>query len=200
VLLIGLTGGIGSGKSTVADLFARLGAGVVDTDLLARELTEPGTPVLARIAAEFGTEILSPDASLNRSRLRKRVFADPAARARLESLLHPPIRELMLERAAALPSPYAILVIPLLLETGQDALVDRVLVVDCPESVQVERVHRRSGLPEDEIARIMGSQIPRAERLSRADDVIDNQGDPDALPPQVERLHRAYLALAESPA
>jgi dephospho-CoA kinase len=106
----------------------------------------------------------------------------------------------MLERAAALPSPYAILVIPLLLETGQDALVDRVLVVDCPESVQVERVHRRSGLPEDEIARIMGSQIPRAERLSRADDVIDNQGDPDALPPQVERLHRAYLALAESPA
>lgn len=198
MLLIGLTGGIGSGKSTVADLFGRLGAGVVDTDLLARELTGPGTPVLARIAGEFGTEILNPDASLNRSRLRKRVFADPAARARLESLLHPPIRKLMLERAAALPSSYAILVIPLLFETGQDALVDRVLVVDCPESVQVARVHQRSGLPEDEIARIMGSQIPRAERLSRADDVIDNQGDPDTLPPQVERLHRAYLALAES--
>lgn len=198
MLLIGLTGGIGSGKSTVADLFARLGAGVVDTDLLARELTGPGTPVLARIAGEFGTEVLNPDASLNRSRLRQRVFADPAARKRLESLLHPPIRELMLERAAALPSPYAILVIPLLLETGQDALVDRVLVVDCPEPVQLERVHQRSGLPEDEITRIMGSQIPRTERLSRADDVIDNQGDPDALPPQVERLHRAYLALAES--
>ena len=198
MLLIGLTGGIGSGKSTVAGLFARLGAGVVDTDLLARELTGPGTPVLARIVGEFGTEILSPDASLNRSRLRKRVFADPAARARLESLLHPPIRELMLERAATLSSPYAILVIPLLFETGQDVLVDRVLVVDCPEQVQLERVHQRSGLPGDEIARIMGSQIPRAERLSRADDVIDNQGDPEALPPQMERLHGAYLALAES--
>ncbi len=196
MLLIGLTGGIGSGKSTVASLFAGLGAGIVDTDLLGRELTEPGTPALARIAAELGTEILNPDGSLNRARLRERVFSDPAARARLEALLHPPIRDLMLERAARLQTPYVILVIPLLFETGQQALVHRVLVVDCPESIQVERVHRRSGLPEAEIARIMASQIPRAERLARADDVIENQGDAGALPPQVGLLHRNYLALA----
>jgi dephospho-CoA kinase len=198
MLLIGLTGGIGSGKSTVAELFSRLGAGIVDTDLLARELTEPGTPVLTRIASEFGAEALHPDGSLNRAWLRERVFADPSARVRLEALLHPPIRDLMLERAAALPSPYVVLVIPLLYEAGQDALVERVLVVDCPESVQIERVRQRSGLPDAEIARIMGSQITRTERLAKADDVIDNQGEPDTLSPQVERLHRAYLALAKS--
>jgi dephospho-CoA kinase len=198
MLLIGLTGGIGSGKSTVAELFSRLGAGIVDTDLLSRELTEPGTPVLTRIASEFGAEALRPDGSLNRAWLRERVFADPDARVRLEALLHPPIRELMLERAGALPSPYVLLVIPLLYETGQDSLVERVLAVDCPESVQIERVRRRSGLPAAEIARIMGSQISRTERLAKADDVIDNQGEPDTLPPQVERLHRAYLALARS--
>lgn len=198
MLRIGLTGGIGSGKSTVADLFSRLGAGIVDTDLLARELTEPGTPILARIASEFGAQVLGPDGSLNRAWLRESVFGDPSARIRLEALLHPPIRDLMLQRAAALHSPYGILVIPLLYETGQESLVERVLVVDCPESLQVERVRRRSGLPAAEIARIMGSQITRAERLAKADDVIDNQGEPDTLPPQVERLHRAYLAMAES--
>jgi dephospho-CoA kinase len=198
VLLIGLTGGIGSGKSTVADLFARLGAGVVDTDLLARELTQPGTPTLAQIAAELGAEILNPDGSLDRGRLRGRVFSDPAARARLESILHPPIRDLMLERAARLRAPYVILMIPLLFETGQQALVHRVLVVDCPEAIQVERVRRRSGLSEPEIARIMESQVPRAERLAGADDVISNQGEPEALLPQVEELHRHYLALATS--
>jgi len=198
MLQIGLTGGIGSGKTTVAELFARLGAGIVDTDLLARELTEPGAPILTRIAAELGAEMLNPDASLNRARLRERVFADPAARARLESLLHPPIRDLMLERAGALQTPYAVLVIPLLFETGQEALVDRVLVVDCPQAIQMDRVRRRSGLPEAEIARIMRSQISRADRLARADDVIDNQGELDALHPQVERLHQAYLELAQS--
>lgn len=196
MLLIGLTGGIGSGKSTVAELFAHLGAGVVDTDLLARELTQPGAPALTQIASEFGAEILSPDGALDRGRLRGRVFADPAARARLESILHPPIRDLMLERAAAIRTPYVILVIPLLFETGQQALVDRVLVVDCPEAIQVERVRRRSGLSEPEIARIMASQVPRAERLARADDVISNQVDPEALLPQVKDLHRHYLALA----
>ena len=200
MLLIGLTGGIGSGKSTVADLFANLGAGVVDTDLLARELTEPGTPTLAQIVSELGGEVLNPDGSLNRGRLRQRVFADPAARSGLEALLHPPIRDLMLERAARLQAPYVILVIPLLFETGQESLVDRVLAVDCPEPTQVERVRQRSRLPEAEIARIMASQVPRGERLARADDVIDNRGDPDALPPQVERLHRSYLALAASAA
>lgn len=196
MLLIGLTGGIGSGKSKVADLFAGLGAGIVDTDLLARELTEPGTPTLARVAADFGPDILGPDGALDRARLRERVFAEPAARARLESILHPPIRGLMLERAARLHTPYVILVIPLLLETGQQTLVSRVLVVDCPEALQIERVRRRSSLSRSEIARIIASQIPRAERLAHADDVIDNQAEPDALAPQVQRLHRTYLALA----
>lgn len=198
MLLIGLTGGIGSGKSTVAELFADLGAGVVDTDLLARELTQPGTATLARIADAFGPEVLNPDGSLDRARLRGLAFKDPADRARLEAILHPPIRELMLERAAGLQAPYVLLVIPLLLETGQWSLVDRVLVVDCPERLQMERVQARSGLPQAQIARIMGSQAPRAERLAKADDIIDNQGAPETLQAQVEQLHRCYLALAAS--
>jgi dephospho-CoA kinase len=192
---VGLTGGIGSGKSTVADRLAALGAGVIDTDLLARELTEPDTPTLARIGAEF-SGVLLPDGHLDRAALRRQVFADPCARARLESILHPPIRTLMLERAECLTTPYAVLVIPLLFETGQESLMDRVLVVDCPEPIQIERVRRRSQLPEAEIARIIASQIPRAERLARADDVIDNGSGPDDLLPQIEQLHRAYLALA----
>ena len=192
---VGLTGGIGSGKSTVADRLAALGAGVIDTDLLARELTEPDTPTLARIGAEFNG-VLLPDGHLDRAALRRQVFADPCARTRLESILHPPIRTLMLERAECLTTPYAVLVIPLLFETGQESLMDRVLVVDCPEPIQIERVRLRSQLPEAEIARIIASQIPRSERLARADDVIDNGSGPDDLTPQIEQLHRAYLALA----
>jgi len=196
--LVGLTGGIGSGKSTVADQLGALGAGVIDTDLIARELTEPGTPTLARIAADFGPGILLPDGTLDRSNLRRRVFQDAGARARLESILHPPIRALMLQRAGQLQTPYAVLVIPLLLETGQVSLVDRVLVVDCPEPIQIERVVRRNGLSEAEVRRIIASQIPRAERIARADDLIDNQGEPRDLMAQVDRLHRAYLALARA--
>ena len=192
---VGLTGGIGSGKSSVAERFAALGAGVIDTDLLARELTAPGTPTLAQIGAQF-RGVLLPDGNLDRVRLRGLVFADPAARARLESILHPPIRGLMLERAAGLGTPYVLLVVPLLLETGQESLTDRVLVVDCPEPAQIVRVCRRSLLEETEIKRIIASQIPRAERLARADDVIDNGGSPADLGPQVERLHQTYLALA----
>ncbi|WP_295392254.1 dephospho-CoA kinase [uncultured Thiodictyon sp.] len=197
MLTIGLTGGIGSGKSTVAERFAALGAGVIDTDLLARELTEPGTATLGRIAAAFDA-VLQPDGQLDRAALRALVFADPAARRRLESILHPPIRALMLERAAQLPTPYAVLVIPLLFETGQETLVDRVLAVDCPEPLQIERVCRRSGLAAAEVARIVATQVPRIERLARADEAIDNQGEPAELGPQIERLHRRYLALARS--
>ena len=196
MLLVGLTGGIGSGKSTVADLFAGLGAGIVDTDLLARELTAPDTPTFSQIVTEFGPDLLHPDGTMDRTWLRERVFADAAARARLEAILHPPIRALMLERAAQLTAPYVLLVIPLLFETGQETLVERVLAVDCPEAIQIERVQRRSGLSDTEVARIIASQIPRAERLAKADDVIDNQGGPCALAPQVERLHQFYLALA----
>ena len=192
---VGLTGGIGSGKSTVADRLAALGAGVIDTDLLARELTEPGTPTLAKIGKEFHG-VLLPDGHLDRAALRRQVFADPLARTRLETILHPLIRTLMLERAARLTTPYAVLVIPLLFETGQESLMDRVLVVDCPEPIQIERVCRRNQLPEAEVARIIASQIPRAERLARADEVIDNGNGHDDLMPQIEQLHRAYLALA----
>ena len=174
---VGLTGGIGSGKSTVAERFAALGAGVIDTDLLARELTEPGTPTLARIGAQFGTVVL-PDGSLDRAALRGLVFADPRARARLESILHPPIRGLMLERAACLQTPYVLLVVPLLLESGQESLADRVLVVDCPQAAQIARVCRRSLLAQAEVRRIIASQIPRTRRLARADDIIDNGGQP----------------------
>jgi dephospho-CoA kinase len=195
VFKVGLTGGIGSGKSTVAEHLGVLGAGIVDTDLLARELTAAGTPTLARITARFPGCLL-PDGTLDRGALRARVFADTKARAALESILHPPIRALMLARAARLTTPYAVLVIPLLLETGQDTLVDRVLVVDCPEATQVTRVQRRSGLAADEIACIIASQVPRAERLARAHDIIDNTGAPDTLCAQIERLHRVYLEMA----
>jgi dephospho-CoA kinase len=196
VFKVGLTGGIGSGKSCVADLFAGLGAGVIDTDLIARELTEPGTSTLAQIVCDFGVEVLSPDGTLDRGGLRERVFRDRAARSRLESILHPRIRDLMLERAAKLHAPYAVLVVPLLFETGQEILMDRVLVVDCPKATQIQRVQRRNQLAPAEIARILASQVSRAERLARADDVIDNSGERVALEPQVERLHRVYLDLA----
>jgi dephospho-CoA kinase len=199
VFKVALTGGIGCGKSTVADLLAALGAGVIDADLLAHELTAPGTPTLDQIGAQF-RGVLHADGRLDRAALRALVFADPAARSRLEGILHPRIRALMLERAARLTSPYAVLVIPLLFETGQETLVDRVLVVDCPEPVQIARVQRRSGLAADEVSRIIASQVPRAVRLARAHDIIDNGDGPPTLGPQVEHLHRAYLARAAATA
>ncbi|WP_295408329.1 dephospho-CoA kinase [uncultured Thiocystis sp.] len=195
---VALTGGIGSGKSTVAEQLGALGAGVIDTDLLSRELTAAGHPVLERIAAVFGGSILQSDGSLDRAALRERIFRSPAERAQLESILHPAIKNLMLERLATLDAPYAVLVIPLLFETGQQTLVDRILVVDVPEHVQIERVKRRSGLPEDEILRIVASQSPRQERNARADDILDNSGDTAALSSQVRHLHRRYFQFAKS--
>ncbi len=197
-LIVALTGGIGSGKSTVADQLGAFGAGVIDTDLLSRELTVAGHPILERITAIFGDRILQADGSLDRAALRERIFHSPAARAQLEAILHPAIKDLMLERLATLEAPYSVLVIPLLFETGQQTLADRVLVVDVPESVQIERVKRRSGLPEDEITRIIASQIPRHERIARAHDIIDNSGDTAALSPQVQYLHARYLHLAHA--
>lgn len=197
MLVVALTGGIGSGKTTVSDLFAELGAGVIDTDLLSRELTGPGSPALSEIAAELGPGMLGPYGALDRAALRQRVFADPAARGRLEGILHPRIKALMLERLAGLEAPYAVLVIPLLLETGQQGLADRVLVVDAPEQIRIDRVHRRSGLAEAEIQAIIASQASRDQRLARADDIIDNSGGPERLRPQVEQLHQRYLTLSE---
>ncbi len=197
MLVVALTGGIGSGKSTVADLFAASGAGIVDTDVLSRELTRPGSPAVGEIAAAFGRQVIQPDGTLDRAALRALVFAKPAARKDLESILHPRIRALMLERLRALDTPYAMLVIPLLVETGQHTLADRVVVVDVPENTQVERVQRRSGLTEAEVQRIIASQASREERLACADHIIDNSGDPALLQPQVERLHLRFLTLGE---
>lgn len=195
-LRIALTGGIGSGKSTVAEGFARLGAPVIDADLIAREQVEPGRPALAEIAAAFGPQVLTARGTLDRDALRQRVFRDADARRRLEAILHPRIRTGMERQAAQCTAPYVLLVIPLLFETGQQAIADRVLVVDVPEALQIERVRARSGLPPEEIERIMASQTTRAARLAGADDRIDNSRDPAALAPQIERLHALYLDLA----
>jgi dephospho-CoA kinase len=193
---VALTGGIGSGKSSASALFAGLGVAVIDADTISHALTAPGGEALPEITAAFGAELLDADGVLDRAALRRRVFGDTAARRRLEGILHPRIRARMFADAEAAGGPYAILAIPLLFETGQDTLADRVLVVDLPEPMQIERVMARSGLADDEVRRIIASQVSRTERLAGADDIIDNSGPPEALPPQVEALHRRYLALA----
>lgn len=193
---VAITGGIGSGKSTVAEQFAALGATISDADDISHRLTGPGGEALSEIAAAFGTEMIDAAGALNRAQLRARVFADPAARRRLEAILHPMIRARMIAETESIEGPYALLVIPLLFETGQQALVDRVLVVDVPESVQIARVRARSGLDDTEIARIMASQIGREQRCAGADDIIDNNGDLADLRPSIERLHRRYQTFA----
>lgn len=198
MLTVALTGGIGSGKSTVADRFARLGVPIIDADVLARELTAPGEPALEEIGAAFGPAVIQPDGGLDRAALRRTVFADATARRLLEAILHPRIRARMLAWLREVQAPYALLVIPLLFETGQTDLADRILVVDLPEDEQVRRVQTRSGLDEAEIRRILATQATRAERLAGADDRIDNSGGLAALEDQVERLHRRYLGLARS--
>jgi len=191
-----LTGGIGSGKSAAADEFAALGATVVDTDAIAHELTGKGGAAVAGIERIFGKDFIA-EGSLNRKHMRDRVFADPAAKRSLERLLHPMIRDESARRIAAATGPYVVHVVPLLIESPDyRGRVDRVLVVDCPEEAQVERVRARSGLSEDEVRRIMRSQVSRAERLAAADDVIDNGGSRDALRRQVAALHQKYLQFA----
>ncbi|MCU0835505.1 MAG: dephospho-CoA kinase [Chromatiaceae bacterium] len=197
MLTIALTGGIGSGKSTVADRFTRLGVPILDADVLAHALTAPGEPTLEEIRAVFGPGVIQPDGALDRAALRRIVFDDPAARRRLEAILHPRIRVRMLAWLGEVRAPYAILVIPLLFETGQSDLADRILVVDLPEDEQVRRVQSRSGLDAAEIHRILATQASRAERLAGGDDRIDNSGDLAALEAQVKRLHHLYLDLAQ---
>ncbi len=193
---VALTGGIGSGKSAVAERFAELGVTVIDADAISHALTAPGGAALTPIEQAFGPAIIRGDGSLDRAALRARVFSDPTARRRLEGILHPMIRTRMQAELAADTGPYALLAIPLLVETGQTDLADRILVVDAPDALRIERVARRSGLEPDEIRRIMASQASRAERLAVADDIIDNSGDIDALRPQIQALHARYLALA----
>jgi dephospho-CoA kinase len=197
---VALTGGIGSGKSTVSALFAALGVTVIDADEISHALTAPDGEALPDIAAAFGARLIDAEGRLDRAALRRLVFRDRPARKRLEGILHPRIRALMTEQAVDAVGPYALLSIPLLLETGQDSIADRVLVVDLPPVQQIERVKARSGLDETEIRRIIASQVSRAERLARADDVIDNSGTPEGLAPQVERLHRRYRHLAAAKA
>jgi dephospho-CoA kinase len=196
-LVIGLTGGIGSGKTAVSRAFESLGAPVVDTDAIAHELSAAGAAGQRAVAAAFGPDAVGADGSLDRGWLRRKAFGDPSFRRSLEAILHPLIAEEARARVAAWTAPYGLLVVPLLLETARlRPLVDRVLVVDCPEDVQVARVRARSGLAEAEVRAIMAAQLPRATRLAQADDVLDNGGLPDAIVPLVARLDHFYRELA----
>ena len=197
--VVGLTGGIGSGKSAAADEFAALGASVVDTDAIARELTDKGGAALAHIERRFGAAFLDASGAMNRKKMRDHVFADPAAKQALENLLHPLIREESARRIVEASGPYVVHVVPLLLESpGYRDRVDRVLVVDASEQAQLARVRARSGLSADEVRAIMRTQVSRAERLAGADDVIDNSGSLEALRKQVGALHQKYLQFART--
>lgn len=198
---VGLTGGIASGKTSAAKRFEELGAAVIDTDAIAHELTRPGGAAMAKIGDAFGADFVAPDGSLERTRMRQLVFGDPRARAKLEAILHPLIRAQARAQIAAAQQPYVMVVVPLLLETGAyRELVQRVLVVDCSEAQQIERAMRRSGLAESDVRAILAVQLSRAERLERADDVIDNSGGLETMRRQVDAMHAKYLALAQSPA
>jgi len=192
---VGLTGGIGCGKSTVADLFAARGASLVDTDVIAHQLTVPHGAAMPALLAQFGAAFATPEGALDRARMRDLVFADPGARTRLEAILHPMIRAATVAAADAATGPYIIFVVPLLVESGNwRARVQRILAIDCRESTQIARVMARNGLAEAQVKAIMAAQATRQQRLDAADDVIDNDAGVDALLPQVDRLHRFYLS------
>ena len=197
MFVVGLTGGIGSGKSAAADEFARLGATVVDTDAISHELTGADDATIPAIRRLFGATFINAGGAMNRKRMRDLVFSDAEEKQRLEALLHPMIRDESARRIAAATGPYAVHVVPLLIESPDHrARVGRVLVVDCPEDLQISRVRQRSGLPEAEIRRIISTQIQRDKRLAAAEDVIDNSGPVSALQQQVRKLHKTYLKLA----
>ena len=193
---IGLTGGIASGKTMVADFFSELGVPVIDTDVIARQVVEPGTTALDEIRGTFGDEVMQEDGSLNRKALREIVFADTAKREQLEAILHPRIREETMRQVAAVIEPYMIIVVPLLVESPMSALMDRVLVVDCSEETQLRRLLLRDGENVVTAQRIIDAQASRADRLAIADDVISNDGDPAKAREQALELHQSYLALA----
>jgi len=193
---VGLTGGIASGKSTAAKFFGALGVPILDSDQVARDVVEPGQPPLERLVERFGRKILTPDGHLDRPALRDIVFSDPKARADLEALTHPAIGAAMEARSAAAGGPYQILVIPLLVEKNLASHVDRVLVVDCDEELQVRRLRDRDGSTAEQVQAILKAQAPRAARLKAADDVIHNDSDMSAVRDQVAALHERYLELA----
>ncbi len=195
--VVGLTGGIGSGKSTVADLFVEQGAGLVDTDAIARELTLAGGAAMPALAAEFGPDILASDGALDRVVMRQLAFADPSARSRLEGILHPLIRQLSAERCKSATEPYVILAVPLLVEAGNyRQRCDRIVVVDCSESLQVERVMARNGLSAQEVVAIIATQATRQQRQAAADDIVVNDADRTNIVGQVKALHSNYVALS----
>ena len=195
-LVVGLTGGIGSGKSAAAEVFTALGVDVIDADTLAREVVEPGEPALDEIATHFGDDILSPEGSLDRAALRKLIFSNPDQKAWLENLLHPLIAELLQRRLSETKSPYAILESPLLLETEQHRMVSRVLVIDVSVETQLARAVNRDGSDVEVIRSIIASQIERSERIRRADDLVSNEDGLEQLRHRIAELHNKYLKMA----
>ncbi len=194
--MVGLTGGVGAGKSTVAQQFAELAVPVIDADEIAREVVRPGSPVLAEVVAVFGEAVLQSDGHLDRAALRRKIFADSASRRRLEAILHPRIRVTIQERLEQLEALYCILVVPLLIETEMTDLVDRIMVIECDEPTRVARVGARDNVSAADVRRIMANQITPVKRLQYADDVLYNDGSRPYLVRQVQALHARYLALA----
>ena len=198
MLKIGLTGGIGSGKTTVAMLFEKRGVPIIDADQISHALTEPGMPGLERIVASFGTEVLDTEGRLSRSTMREIIFSSPAQKELLESILHPLVYDSIDKEVCNQNTTYCILSVPLLIETKQCHRVDRVLVVDVPAEIQLARVKARDGLKDEEIERIVSTQAPRETKLAIADDVISNASDISSLDKQVEKLHNFYLEFSDN--
>ena len=194
--ILGLTGGIGSGKSAASQWFETQGITVVDADVVAREVVEIGQPVLKKIHDSFGDWVLSPNGSLNRRALRENIFQNPSARHQLEQITHPAIRQSIVQQLQNATSPYVILVSPLLFETDQHQLTDRTLLIDASEAIQIERASQRDGQTPERIQNIMANQLSRHDRLKQADDIVDNNGSLDDLYLKLEQLHQKYLAMA----
>jgi dephospho-CoA kinase len=199
-LRIGLTGGIASGKSTVADMFADLGVTVIDTDLIAREVVQPDQPALVDIRSFFGDSVFNDDGTLDRNALRHQIFSDDAARAQLEAILHPLIQDETIQRINASSGSYVVVVVPLLADSPLREHIDRVLVVDCDEATQIERLLARDAETEDQARRILAAQASREQRLQIADDVIHNNSTIEAISAQLSAIHDRYVALANLPA
>ncbi len=199
MLVVALTGGIGSGKTTASRLFEQLTTPVIDADVIARLLVEPGMPALDEIKQQFGSSVEADDGTLNRARLREIIFNDSEKKQRLESILHPPVRQEMKRRISLLSAPYCIIAIPLLVEGGQLEIADRILVIDTPEALQLQRAMQRDHQSEAEIRAIISSQASRNARLAVADDIIHNDGSLEHLQQQVTALHQKYLSIANPP-
>ncbi len=197
MLIIGLTGGIGSGKSAVSKIFSELGVPVIDTDIISRQIVKPGQPALQQIHQAFGNKVLTASGELDRGKLKNIIFATPAKRKQLEAILHPMIKDEMLHQASLLDSAYCIFAIPLLIEARQTDLVDRILVVDAPEALRRQRIKQRDPLDDNQIDAIFAAQLPPQTRLDHADDIIHNDSDLNRLRTQVIDLNRRYTEIAK---